>query len=218
MARHPQINRASAVEAAIEIIDAEGLDALSLPRLARELGIRAPSLYNHFTDKSEILAAVARQIASAASIPDQKPGPDWPETIIAMCSHLRTSILQHRNAAPLLLQYLPRDLLIGAYETTSILLRASGVPPSLHVRILDGAERLTLGAALTEAVRSPSTRKTIFPNVNSSTMPELAAALEANELSTEEIFIETLRGFLYSVANEPATSVQKLAQDHISVP
>jgi AcrR family transcriptional regulator len=57
--RQPLISRAGAVAAAIEIIDTEGLNALSLPRLARHLNVRAPSLYHHFDDKSEILGAVA---------------------------------------------------------------------------------------------------------------------------------------------------------------
>ena len=63
----PLISRASAVQASIEIIDAEGLDAFSLPRLAKHMGVRAPSLYHHFADKNEILTAIARHIAQAAS-------------------------------------------------------------------------------------------------------------------------------------------------------
>ena len=43
---------------ALEVIDADGLDAMSLERLADELGVKAPSLYHHFHDKAEILAAV----------------------------------------------------------------------------------------------------------------------------------------------------------------
>lgn len=49
------MSRSSAIDAALAVIDAECLDAPSLPRLARELGLRAPSLYYHFSDRSEIL-------------------------------------------------------------------------------------------------------------------------------------------------------------------
>ena len=46
----PLISRDACARAALEIIDAEGLDALSLERLATEIGVRAPSLYHHFAD------------------------------------------------------------------------------------------------------------------------------------------------------------------------
>lgn len=203
MARHAQIDRRRAVSVALEIIDAEGLERFSLNRLARELGVRTPSLYHHFADRSEILSEVARQVASVYPLPGQhyEPGPDWMESIIDICMALRQSVLRHRNAAPLLLQYLPRDLLLNAYEAAVQLLDQSGVPAELHVCILDGAERLTLGAALTEAMRSQTTRKTIFPNVDQESQPALARALTANEWSTEEIFKITLRTFLSGVAS-----------------
>lgn len=203
MARQAQIDRTRAVSVALEIIDAEGLERFSLNRLARELGVRTPSLYHHFADRSEILSEVARQVASVYPLPGQtyQPGPDWIDSIMDICMALRQSVLRHRNAAPLLLQYLPRDLLVNAYEAAVQLLDESGVPPALHVCILDGAERLTLGAALTEATRNQTTRKTIFPNVDQDSQPALSRALTANEWSTEEIFMITLRTFLSGVSS-----------------
>lgn len=195
----PLISRASAVAASIEIIDSEGLDAFSLPRLAKHLGVRAPSLYHHFADKSEILEAVARQIAGAGALPRRKPGPDWPEFFVTLSLNLRRSILKHRNAAPILLQYLPRDLLIGTYEDTARFLEQSGVPARLHVQILDGMERLTLGAVLTEAMRKPSTKSTIFPNVDPESQPLLTNALAANEKTSRQLFEEMIRSFLHGV-------------------
>ena len=195
----PLISRAAAVAASIEIIDSEGLEAFSLPRLAKHLGVRAPSLYHHFSDKSEILSAVARQIAGAGPMPRRKPGPDWPEYFVTLSLNLRRSILKHRNAAPILLQYLPRDVLIGTYEETTAFLEASGVPVRLHVQILDGMERLTLGAVLTEAMRPPSTKSTIFPNVDPESQPRLARALAENAMTSKQLFEEMIRSFLYGV-------------------
>lgn len=47
MAHRMGLDAASVVEAAVRLIDEEGLDQLSLGRLAERLGIRTPSLYNH---------------------------------------------------------------------------------------------------------------------------------------------------------------------------
>ncbi|ABG92208.1 MULTISPECIES: TetR family transcriptional regulator [Rhodococcus] len=214
----PLISRAAAVAASIEIIDSEGLDAFSLPRLAKHIGVRAPSLYHHFSDKSEILEAVARQIAGAGNLPRRKPGPDWPEFFVTLSMNLRRSILKHRNAAPILLQYLPRDLLIGTYEDTARFLEKSGVPAHLHVQILDGMERLTLGAVLTEAMRKPSTKSTIFPNVDPESQPLLSKALAANEMTSRQLFEEMIRSFLHGVVRNESTAITDAApSDNVRV-
>ncbi|AHH19855.1 transcriptional regulator, TetR family [Nocardia nova SH22a] len=206
----PLISRSAVTAASIEIIDSEGLEAFSLPKLAKYIGVSAPSLYHHFADRSEILSAVARHIAGAGTIPRRKPGPDWPEYFVQLALNLRRSILRHPNAAPILLQYLPRDLLISTYEETARFLEASGVPTHLHVQILDGMERLTLGAALTDAMRGPSTRTTIFPNVDAESQPVLAHALAENTMTSKKMFEEMVRSFLYGVMrheNSQATTV-----------
>jgi AcrR family transcriptional regulator len=46
------------VETARAVVDEEGLDALTMRRIAERLGIRAPSLYKHFPDKRSLEAAV----------------------------------------------------------------------------------------------------------------------------------------------------------------
>ncbi|NED69643.1 TetR/AcrR family transcriptional regulator, partial [Streptomyces sp. SID10244] len=76
----------------IDIIDSEGLEAFSLPRLAKYLGVRAPSLYHHFSDKNEILTEVARYIAgTSVARPRRRPGPDWPEYFVALSLNFRQS-------------------------------------------------------------------------------------------------------------------------------
>jgi AcrR family transcriptional regulator len=47
MSHRAGLNQASVVEAAVKLIDEEGIDQLSLGRLAERLGVRTPSLYNH---------------------------------------------------------------------------------------------------------------------------------------------------------------------------
>ena len=46
----PLISRDLCAQAALRIIDEDGLEALSLEKLARELGVKAPSLYHHFSN------------------------------------------------------------------------------------------------------------------------------------------------------------------------
>jgi AcrR family transcriptional regulator len=53
------LTRESVVAAARQLVVEEGLDALSLRRLGRRLGVTAPALYAHVTDKRDLLAALA---------------------------------------------------------------------------------------------------------------------------------------------------------------
>ncbi|NDZ95822.1 TetR family transcriptional regulator [Streptomyces sp. SID6673] len=201
----PLISRDAAVAASIDIIDSEGLEAFSLPRLAKYLGVRAPSLYHHFSDKNEILTEVARYIAgTSVARPRRRPGPDWPEYFVALSLNFRQSILRHRNAAPILLQHLPRELFVATYEDTARFLLESGVPVELHVRILDGMETLSLGAVLMDAMRGPSTKSTIFPNVDGESQPLLSEALTANDLSRKQLFEEMVRSFLHGIIRDHA--------------
>jgi AcrR family transcriptional regulator len=50
------------VETAFAILDEEGADALTMRRLAEELGMRAPSLYKHFPDKAHLEVALIEDI------------------------------------------------------------------------------------------------------------------------------------------------------------
>lgn len=148
----PLIRRDAVVEASLRIIDTEGLDALSLPRLARELNVQAPSLYHHFEDKAEILKAVARAIVVETRLPDPKSVPNWIEWLVALSLAFRESMLRHHNAVPLLLQFMPRDVLIRNYNASALYLTEIGVPLEQVVLILDGLDKLTLGAGITEAM------------------------------------------------------------------
>jgi AcrR family transcriptional regulator len=199
----PLINRAAAIQASIEIIDCEGLEAFSLPRLAQHMGVRAPSLYHHFADKAEILNAIARYIGGKSVIrPRRAPGPDWPEYFVTLGLNFRRAVLRHRNAAPVLIEYLPRETLIGSFEDAARFLSDSGVPVELHIRILDGVETLCVGAVLVEAVRSPHTRRVTFAAVDPIEHPHLTKAMATSDLTAKELFAERIRSFLYGVTHE----------------
>ncbi|ORB32329.1 TetR family transcriptional regulator [Mycolicibacterium parafortuitum] len=196
----PLISKTAAVEASIEIIDAEGINAFSLPKLAAHMGVRAPSLYHHFADKNEIMTAIARHIAGKSVIkPRRTPGPDWPEYFVSLALNFRQSVLRHRNAATVLIEHLPRETLVGSFEDAARFLRDSGVPTHLHVQILDGMETLCIGAVLAEAARRPRSRYALFPPVDAEEYPYLTEALEQNEFSVKELFAARIRNFLYGV-------------------
>ena len=52
------------VEAALRIMDTEGLDAVTMRRVGRELGVEAMSLYNHVRDKDDLLDGIREHVLS----------------------------------------------------------------------------------------------------------------------------------------------------------
>lgn len=211
MPRPPQplLDRDSVIRAALAIIDSDGLDSFSLPTLARAMGVRAPSLYWHFKDRAEILRGVAMAIVAETRLQAGPSGDDWKEFFVKVSVSFRNAVLRHRNAAPVLFQFMPREAFTEVYERVAIGLSQAGVPIERHILILDGMERLVLGAALTEAMKPAGRRGNLFPAASADTSPQFAAALAANELSAEELFVETITSFLDgAVAAQTGASIR----------
>src|SRR4029453_5456839 len=97
----PLLSQDRIVEVAVAVIDAEGLDALSTRRLAHELGGRAPSLYNHFATKEEILGAVGDAIVAEVDLSMLGRDP-WPEALKAWARAYRAAFREHPNVVPFL--------------------------------------------------------------------------------------------------------------------
>jgi AcrR family transcriptional regulator len=64
------LNPDAIVKAAITLLDASGLEALTIARLADDLGTRPMSLYTHFRDKDAILQAVASELFGRFEMPE----------------------------------------------------------------------------------------------------------------------------------------------------
>ena len=86
--------------AALAIADAEGLEALSMRRLAAEVGVEAASLYHHLPNKDALLSGVIVKMRSEMRIPDPLPE-DWRELLLAIFAEYRRVLAAHPNLTPL---------------------------------------------------------------------------------------------------------------------
>lgn len=187
-----RITREGATLAALEIIDRDGLEAMSLELVAGALGVKAPSLYYHFRDKAELLAEVARHVLLDLGPATGGEAPDWDEAMVGVCLATRRTLLQHPNAAPLLLQFFPRHITLRGYDHW-----VAGCPfaPDMQMTLLEGMEKLTYASALFEAA-AMARGVPAMPRVDPERLPHLAAALAANPYDTEGLFEQTIRTFL----------------------
>lgn len=100
------LSRDRIVIAALSLVDAEGLAAVSTRRLAAELSVSGPSLYNHFRTKDQILEAVADSVSAQVDLAmfDPADGRDWRTSLHDWAVSYRAALLEHPNIVPVLAQ------------------------------------------------------------------------------------------------------------------
>ncbi len=102
----PRLDLGLFVQAAISLLDEEGLGGLTTRRLAARLGVQSPALYWYVRDKDELLDLVADAICApaleptAASTADRGLG--WRERLEAVMRSYRAVLRSHRDAPRLL--------------------------------------------------------------------------------------------------------------------
>jgi AcrR family transcriptional regulator len=128
------ITQEAIVGKAIEVLDAEGLDGLSMRRIAEELGTGAASLYWHVGSKDGLLDLVFDRIIAEQHVPDPEPG-RWREQLKEVARNMRTAIGSHRDVVELSLGRIPMGPnALDWSERVLAILRSGAVPDRLAVR------------------------------------------------------------------------------------
>jgi AcrR family transcriptional regulator len=98
-AREP-LTRDRIIRAALRLMDDEGLDALSMRRVGREVGVEAMSLYNHVADKDDMLEGVKELVMSEFEF-GERTG-DWEEDARRAARAWRSIMRAHPNVITLM--------------------------------------------------------------------------------------------------------------------
>src|SRR5829696_142165 len=122
------LTRDAIVEAALKLLDRDGVAGLSMRRLALELGVGAASLYWHVRDKEELLGLLLDRIVGEAEVPDPDPE-NWREQVKELARENRRLLQRHRDAAQISLGRIP----VGPHsmpvlERNLAILLAAGLP------------------------------------------------------------------------------------------
>jgi len=96
----PRLQPEAVIRAALEILDAEGLENVTLRRIAAKLNVQAPALYWHFKDKQDLTEDMAQTILSNAKL-DNFTSPsdinDWPQWLADLMHSVRNALIAHRD-------------------------------------------------------------------------------------------------------------------------
>src|SRR3954452_3447776 len=85
----------SIARAALDLVDREGLGALSMRRLAGELGIGTMTLYGYFRTKEDLLEAVVHEATGWHELPPREG--TWDERLRAIAWKMRAGLARHRS-------------------------------------------------------------------------------------------------------------------------
>jgi AcrR family transcriptional regulator len=92
--KRPRLTPEAITEAAMRLADAEGLEAVSIRRVAAELDARAMSLYDHFESKQDLLVAMADE--GVGEILTFEPLPsDWREAVAVSARKMFAAYARH---------------------------------------------------------------------------------------------------------------------------
>lgn len=98
----PALSREQIVAAAIRLLDAEGIESLSMRKLGAEMGTAATSLYRHVANKDELIELVVDEVYGELELPGADSPDRWREAL-AQCGHsLRAMVLRHPWVASVL--------------------------------------------------------------------------------------------------------------------
>src|SRR3954471_22237202 len=100
------LTRDAIVDAALTLLDREGLGGLSMRKLADELGVGAASLYWHVGDKEELLGLLLDRIVGESQVPEPDPE-HWQEQVKELGRAMRRLMHSRRDAAQLSMGRVP---------------------------------------------------------------------------------------------------------------
>jgi len=144
--KKPLINRRTTLEAALRIIDEEGLEALSIRRLGDDLNVSGFSLYHHFKDKDDILIGACELALDGIRAP-KTPHKDWREWLTATGVAYWRALRKHPNLIPILTRRHPLRIGVDEHNKAAGLLAIQGVPPRVIMPLLESLEAVALGFA-----------------------------------------------------------------------
>jgi AcrR family transcriptional regulator len=197
----PLIDREVTIKAALDIIDSDGLDAISMRRLADRLGVASASLYHHFHNKEEVLLAVCGLIFAEIPCPDDRTE-RWAGLMARTAYSVRAVMLQHPNALPLMARFPPRQVIPHIYVRFGNLLHKQGVPVDMISVIISAFDALVIGSATLKLDRGQTNA------IESGTKPSspLGDWEGANTRTEEEVFRMSCHALAVGIAAYIASS------------
>jgi TetR/AcrR family tetracycline transcriptional repressor len=160
--KHLNYKQEKIILAALRLLDKEGLNSLSLRKLAAMLDMQAPGLYWHFKNKEILIDHLAEEILRS-EFEDLQPkagSETWQEWLTGTMKCLRRAMLAHSDGGRVVAgaHLYPAVSLGKIYETSLVSLEDGGLDPITALHITMTATNYTFGYVIEEQA-SPNFEK-----------------------------------------------------------
>jgi AcrR family transcriptional regulator len=152
------------VDAAVELVDEKGADALSLRAVAQRLGSSTATLYRHLDSRTELVGLVLDRVLGEAVVDEASlAGVGWEDASRILAVAMFDALVRHRRSVSLLSEQIPTGPNTMAIREISVsMLLGHGFPPETAARFSVTLARYVLGFALQvredESTSTPSER------------------------------------------------------------
>lgn len=143
------LSRRHVLECALRFADEHGLDALSMHKLAAELGVTAMSLYHHVGNKDDLLDGIVELLWT--EVPVAPDTDDWRTAVAHLGTALRAVVQRHPAVASLLIsRKAVQERLLRICQAQLDVMRTGGVPQEGAVALLRAVLAYGVGYSLAE--------------------------------------------------------------------
>jgi len=145
------LSRERIVTTAVELLDADGIDGLTLRRLADRLGSGVMSLYWHIDNKEDVFDLALDAVLAYRGRPSRAGSKDWREDVIHMLEDWRAGMLRHPWSASLLPRRALGPNILGRLELLGKTLSKAGVADGDLNAAIWSLWNYVMGATITRA-------------------------------------------------------------------
>jgi TetR/AcrR family transcriptional regulator, tetracycline repressor protein len=130
-----RLTKSAVVAQALRLADSVGLEALTIRKLATELGVTPMALYWHFRSKDELLTGLVERVWTEIDLEMDRSAP-WPEQLRTLFESLLVVLRAHPAAPKLLLEFDKQtEASLRPTELTLEILRGAGFDPEHAAQI-----------------------------------------------------------------------------------
>jgi AcrR family transcriptional regulator len=190
--RRSPLSREAIVAAALKILRAESIDAVSMRRVAADLGTGAASLYAHVANKDELLELVFDEVSGEIPLPEPDPA-RWREQLRRLWTDSHAALARNGDIARVVLGRVPMGPnALRVAERTLEILRAGEVPDRAAAWAVDVVGMYIAANAIEGAVHSANQKAGRDPGEHYAAVARHFAALPADQFPTIAALVPAL--------------------------
>jgi AcrR family transcriptional regulator len=195
--RHHHLSREAIVRTALDLVDREGIEALSIRRVADMLSVGPTNLYTYCQDRDSIVLGIVALLLSEVEPPDE-PGLSWEDCVHTILGSIRAMALRHPRAFPLVAGAAYDEWPLVEYDQRfDQLVVDHGAPRDLYPRLASVLDAFVTGFLLleTQALVKPPAERRDFLGGPAAPAPQASFTVTHSDEAYEEGYLAIIAGF-----------------------